>query len=76
MHRLLGLSIFISLWLWSLAAVAYSEVMQCETPDIDIKTMSGELPPSVIRFAREIPTAIHAVCEWWGPTYKGAFHIG
>jgi hypothetical protein len=73
MHERLGLSIFTSLWLWSLGDVAHSEAMQCETPEIDIKTMSGELLPSVVRFAREIPTAIHAVCEWWGPPIKGPF---
>ena len=75
MHRLFNLSISLPLWLWSLGATAHSEVVRCETPDIDIKSMSGELPPSAIRFAREIPTAIRAVCEWWGPTYNGPFHI-
>jgi hypothetical protein len=75
MHGLLGLSLSLPLWLWSLGAVAHSEVMQCETPDIDIKSMSGDLPPLAIRFAREIPAAIRSVCEWWGPTYNGPFHI-
>jgi hypothetical protein len=47
----------------------------CQTPDIDFKFLSSEMSPSALPFAREIPVAIQAVCEWWGPTYSGPFHI-
>jgi len=47
----------------------------CQTPEVEIRFSSGETPPSAVQFTRQLREAIQAVCEWWGPTYDGPFHV-
>jgi hypothetical protein len=70
MHRFLDQLVAALLYLLSFDVSVGAEA-GCDTPDIDFTEMS----PSALPFVREIPVAIQAVCEWWGPTYNGPFHI-
>ena len=74
MRKFPGELIVAPLCLLSLHVSLHAEPV-CETPDIDFQFLSAEMRPSALPFVRQIPVAIQAVCEWWGPTYNGAFHI-
>jgi hypothetical protein len=74
MRKIFGQLVVAALCLLSLDVSVRAE-SGCETPDIDFKFLSGEMSPSALPFVREMPVAIRAVCEWWGPTYSGPFRI-
>jgi hypothetical protein len=74
MRKFLAHLVVALLCLLSIHIAAHAEA-ECETPEIDFNFLSAEMSHSALPFVREIQVAIRAVCEWWGPTYSGPFHI-